>query len=338
MKTIILDRPGHFSMNETSSLPQPAAGEALVRVRRVGVCGTDLHAFKGEQPFFTYPRVLGHEFAGEIIKVDENPEGLRAGDRCAVEPYINCGECVACRRGRTNCCTRLQLLGVHLDGGMCEQIAVPIPKLHCSTTLSLDQLALVEPLSIGAHAAARAQIEAGEFVLVVGAGPIGLAVIQFAAEAGARVIVMDINRDRLDFAAQHFRIEAGIEAGEGAVERLRDITAGEMPTVVFEATGNPRSMNASFNLPAHSGRIILVGLFQGDLTFHDPDAHRRELTIICSRNATTADFKRVMTLLDAGRIDIDPWITHRVSLDDLIGQFDRWLDPQSRFIKAVVEI
>ncbi|MBX3276520.1 MAG: zinc-binding alcohol dehydrogenase family protein [Acidobacteria bacterium] len=337
MKTIVLDCPGHFSTADRS-FPQPNKGEALVRIRRVGVCGTDLRAFRGKQPFFSYPRVPGHELAGEIIEVGENADGLKAGDRCAIEPYMNCGACTACRRGRTNCCARLQLFGVHIDGGMCEQMAVPTSKLHRSDALSLDQLALVEPLSIGAHAVARAQIEAGEYALVVGAGPIGLSVIQFAAAAGARVIVMDINRERLDFAARHFNVEATIEAGNDAAKKLLEITSGDMPTLVFEATGNPSSMNASFDLPSHGGRIVLVGLFQGDLTFHDPDAHRRELTIICSRNATAADFRFVMNLLEENDIDIDPWITHRATLDDLIAQFQHWLDPRSRFIKAVVEI
>lgn len=338
MKTIILDRPGQLSLTETPPPTRPAANEAAVRVRRVGVCGTDLHAFKGEQPFFTYPRVLGHELGVEVVGVGENAGGLRVGDRCAVEPYLSCGACFACRRGKSNCCVRLQVLGVHADGGMREVITVPAGKLHRSETLSFDQLALVEPLCIGAHAVARAGVEAGEVALVVGAGPIGLSVAQFARASGAKVVIMDVNRERLDFAREHFDVEDAVEAGEGAAARLREMTAGDMPAVVFDATGNPRSMNASFDIPAHGGRLVFVGLFQGDVTFHDPDAHRRELTLLCSRNATGADFRRVMSLLEAGEIDIAPWITHRVSFADAVGQFDRWLDPQSRFIKAVIEV
>jgi len=264
---------------------------------------------------------------------------LRAGDRCAVEPYFNCGQCIACRKGKMNCCERIQVLGVHTDGGMREMMTVPADKLHRSAALSLDQLALVEPLAIGAHAVARAQIEAGEFALVVGTGPIGLSVIQFAQLAGARVLALDVNAERLDFARACSPLEAAIQAGDGAIAQIKAITGGDLPTVVFDATGNPRSMNASFNLPAHGGRLVLVGLFQGDLTFHDPDAHRRELTLLCSRNATGADFNRVIGLLEAGAIDIRPWITHRVSFGkDVIAQFPLWLDPQSRFIKAVIEV
>jgi 2-desacetyl-2-hydroxyethyl bacteriochlorophyllide A dehydrogenase len=338
MKTIVLDRPGSFSFVDAPSVDRPAAGEALVRIRRIGVCGTDLHAFKGDQPFFTYPRVLGHELGAEIVIIDENDAGLGVGDRCAIEPYLNCGTCVACRRGRTNCCVNLRLLGVHIDGGMCELLSVPVAKLHRSEVLSLDQLALIEPLSIGAHAVGRAGIEAGETALVVGAGPIGLSVIQFAAAAGARVIVCDLNQERLNFAAEHFEIVSAIPAGEDLAGTLAELTEGEMPTVVFEATGSQLSMNSSFGLIANGGRLVLVGLVLGDVTFYDPDAHRRELTLLCSRNATRRDFQLVRQILESGALDIDPWITHRVLFRDVIGQFEGWLDPQSRFIKAIVEI
>lgn len=338
MKAIILDEPGQLSLVETPP-PHSSPHDVVVRVRRVGICGTDLHAFKGEQPFFTYPRVLGHELGVEIVSVGDNAEGLRVGDRCAVEPYLHCGECIACRKGKTNCCERIQVLGVHADGGMCELFTVPINKLHKSDILSPDHLALVEPLCIGAHAVARAQIESDEFALVVGAGPIGLAVIQFAQAAGAKVIVLDVNEERLGFAREHFPVEAAIKAGDGAVEQVKEITGGDLPTVVFDATGNLRSMNASFDLPAHGGRLVFVGLCQGDVTFNDAEAHRRELTMLCSRNATGADFKRVIGLLEAGAVDISSWITHRVPFgEEVIGQFPLWLDPRSRFIKAIIEI
>jgi 2-desacetyl-2-hydroxyethyl bacteriochlorophyllide A dehydrogenase len=338
MKTIVLDRPGSFSFVDAPPVDRQEAGEALVRIRRIGVCGTDLHAFKGDQPFFTYPRVLGHELGAEIVSIDENNAGLCVGDRCAIEPYLNCGTCVACRRGRTNCCVNLRLLGVHIDGGMCELLSVPVAKLHRSEVLSLDQLALIEPLSIGAHAVGRAGIEPGETALVVGAGPIGLSVIQFASAAGARVIVCDLNLERLKFAAEHFEIVSAIPAGEDLAGKLAELTTGEMPTVVFEATGSQRSMNSSFGLIANGGRLVLVGLVLDDITFYDPDAHRRELTLLCSRNATSRDFQLVRQRLESGAIDINPWITHRVPFEDVIGQFEGWLDPQSRFIKAIVEI
>jgi 2-desacetyl-2-hydroxyethyl bacteriochlorophyllide A dehydrogenase len=339
MKNIVLDEPGRFSIKETDSAGQPNANDATVRVRRVGICGTDLHAFKGEQPFFNYPRVLGHEIGAEIVAVGANDAGLCIGDRCAVEPYLNCGTCIACRKGKTNCCERLQVLGVHTDGGLCELLTVPVDKLHKSATLSLDQLALVEPLCIGAHAVARAQIETGEKVLVVGAGPIGLAVIQAAKLSEAEIFVTDVNEERLHFAQAHFSVAGTIQTTDRMVEQFQEINGGDLPSLVFDATGNQQAMNASFQLPANGGRLVFVGLVQGSLTFYDPEAHRRELTVLFSRNATGTDFKHVIRLLEEGAINIEPWITHRVTFgEEVIGQFPLWLNPQSKFIKAVIEL
>ena len=334
MKSITLKEPGQLALEEATPAPLPQADEAIVRVRRVGICGTDLHAFRGEQPFFRYPRVLGHELGVEVVDVGENQAGLSAGDRCAVEPYLHCGTCVACRQGKTNCCASLRVLGVHVDGGLCERMTVPIAKLHRSESLSLDHLALVEPLCIGAHAVARAGIEAGELTLVVGAGPIGLAVIQAAQLAGARVVVMDVNEERRRFAREHFPVAAAITP-----DGLERVTGGDAPTLVFDATGNRQAMNASFTLPASGGRLVFVGLVQGDLTLSDPEAHRRELTVFFSRNATGADFRRVIGHLESGVVDIEPWVTHRATFGaEVLTEFPRWLNPQSRFIKAIIEV
>jgi 2-desacetyl-2-hydroxyethyl bacteriochlorophyllide A dehydrogenase len=337
MKTIVLEKPGSFTLTDTASPPRPGPGEARVRVRRIGICGTDLHAFRGRQPFFSYPRILGHELGVEIVEVGPNPRGLMAGDRCAVEPSHYCGKCIACRRGKTNCCIELKVIGVHLDGGMREEIVVPIEKLHSSRKLTLDQLALVETLAIGAHAVSRGALEVGEWVLVIGAGPIGLSVAQFAVEAGARVIVMDVNEGRLRFCREHLRIEEGVAAGEGALAKVQALTSGDLPTAVFDATGNAASMAASFEFVAHGGRLIFVGLFAGDVTFHDPHFHRREMTLLSSRNSTPADFARIIALIEEGRVDTSPWVTHRAGFDQMIGQFPQWLDPASGVIKAIVE-
>jgi 2-desacetyl-2-hydroxyethyl bacteriochlorophyllide A dehydrogenase len=338
MKTIILDKPGQFQLVETEPPAGPLPGQAVVRVRRVGICGTDIHAFKGDQPFFSYPRILGHELGVEVVSVASELSSLKAGDYCAVEPYLNCGVCIACRRGRPNCCVELKCLGVHTDGGMRELITVPAVKLHRSSTLTLEQLALVETLGIGAHAVERASLQPGEFALVIGAGPIGLAVIQFAQLAGARVIVLDVNEDRLNFCRHQFRADWIVTAGAGTAMRLREITSGDMPTAVFDATGNRQSMMQAFDWVANSGRLILVGLMLGDVSFHDPDAHRRELTLLCSRNATAANFQRIISLMESGQIDSTPWITHRASIASMIEAFPAWIDPSNKVIKAMVDI
>ena len=244
MKTIRLEEPGRFALLSTD---EPATSlnpeQALVRVRRIGVCGTDIHAFGGNQPFFTYPRILGHELGVEVVAVGSSTKNVHPGDRCSVEPYLNCGHCIACRRGKSNCCVNLQVLGVHTDGGMRELIVVPSRKLYPSTHLTLDQLALIETLGIGCHAVDRARVEAGEFALVIGAGPIGLTAVQFAIEAKAQVIVLDINPKRLEFCREHLGVPHLINATvDNPLEALKQITSGDLPTLVFDATGNAKSM------------------------------------------------------------------------------------------------
>jgi 2-desacetyl-2-hydroxyethyl bacteriochlorophyllide A dehydrogenase len=339
MKAVRLEAPGRLALVDVDPPAAPLAGEALVRVRRVGVCGTDLHAFGGSQPFFTYPRILGHELGVEVIAAGPGVANVKAGDRCSVEPYVNCGACVACRRGKPNCCTVLRVLGVHADGGMREEFAVPARKLHPSASLGLDQLALVETLAIGCHAVERAVLERGEFALVIGAGPIGLSVMQFAAEAGARVIALDVNAGRLDFCRRALHVPHTLNpATEDPVRGLLRITGGDLPTAVFDATGNSRSMAGSFDFPAHGGKLVFVGLFQGEVAFSDPNFHRRELTLLASRNALPADFARIIGLIESGRIDTAPWITHRSTLAGVVGTFASWTRPETGVIKAMIEV
>lgn len=322
MLTIALEAPGKFLALPDSARPEVPRGNALVRIHRIGVCGTDLHAYRGRQPFFNYPRILGHELGVEVIEPGDPAAGLKKGDHCSVEPYMNCGRCVACRRGKPNCCTQLKVLGVHTDGGMRTFIAVPAHKLHPSAKLTYDQLALVETLGIGAHAVERAELEAGEYVLVIGAGPIGLSVIQFAQAAGARVVVMDTSTHRLEFCRRQMNVDLLIDASSpGADEQLLAYGGGEGPTAVFDATGNAASMMAAFKRPAAGGKLIFVGLVQGDLTFNDPEFHRKELTVFASRNARPETFRAIITAIEAGRIDTSPWITHRLALAEVPGKF-----------------
>lgn len=339
MKSLVLQEPGRLVAAELPDAASPGPGEALVGVHRIGVCGTDLHAFAGKQPFFSYPRILGHELGLEVLAVGQGVDHLKPGDRCALEPYLNCGQCIACRRDRGNCCTRLHVLGVHADGGMRERFVVPARKLHPSASLDFDQLALVEPLSIGCHAVERAALEPGEFVLVVGAGPIGLATMQFALAKGAELIVLDINAERLAFCREQLGVAHTIHGLEDDVPAELDrITDGDLPTAVLDATGNPRSMAAAFDYPAHGGRIVFVGLFPGDLAFHDPNFHKRELTVMASRNSHSADFPRIIGLIESGRIDTRPWITHRAAFDEVPGQFPGWTKPETGVIKAMIEL
>ncbi|MCB9148844.1 MAG: zinc-binding alcohol dehydrogenase family protein [Caldilineaceae bacterium] len=339
MQTIILDQPGSFRLTETDAPTQPAAGEALLRVRRVGICGTDLHAFRGRQPFFSYPRILGHELGVEIVALGAGTENaeLTIGDLCAVQPYLHCGQCSACRRGKTNCCSSLQTLGVHTDGGMREYITLPVNLLHKANGLSADQLAVVEMLCIGAHAVRRGQPEAGEQVLVIGAGPIGLGAIQFARLAGADVTVMELSDKRKQFCQEQIGVEQFVDPRIDPVGELRRMMGGELPTLVFDATGNVNSMNSAFGYVEQGGKLVFVGLVQDDVTFYDPEFHRREMTLMSSRNATNVDFQNVIGALEAGKINLNPWITHRATPQELIGEFANWTNPEFGVVKAMLE-
>lgn len=337
MKTIVLEKPGDFQLTERPNLGSPPPGEALIRIHRVGVCGSDIHAYKGNQPFFTYPRVVGHELGVEIAAVGPNEKGLAVGDRCAVEPYLHCGRCIACRRGKTNCCDALQVLGVHTDGGMREFMTVPVAKLHRSRNLSLDQLALVEMLTIGAHAVRRAQLEPGENVLVIGAGPIGLATATFAQLVGARVSVLEISAWRREFCRRHLKIERCLDGQGDSGKQLQEMLNGDLPTTVFDATGSPKSMMQAIQYVANGGKLVYVSLVQADLTFTDPEMHRRELTLLRSRNALAVDFVWAMQMVEDERINLGPWVTHRASADTMVAEFPAWLNPDRGVVKALVE-
>ncbi len=342
MKTIVLEQPENLKLSETQAPSSPGPGLARVRVRRVGICGTDLHAYRGRQPFFSYPRILGHELGVEILELGDDADGvvraaeLSVGDICAVEPYLNCGLCGACRAGKTNCCTQLQVLGVHIDGGMSEEIIVPTAKLHRANDVPIDHLALVEMLCIGAHAVARAELKPGEPTLVIGAGPIGLGVMLFAGLQGAHVLGMEMNRVRVEFAASQLGISDRIDPVRDPDAQLR-AAVPQGPTTVFDATGNVHSMQQAFHYPAHGGKLVFVGLVQDDITFSDPYFHSHELTLLSSRNATARDFRYVIDALTMGSVKLDPWITHRTTPDEIVEQFPAWLQPSSQVVKAMLE-
>ena len=335
MLTVLCETPGKL-VAEQRPRPERQPGEVLLRVRRVGVCGTDLHIFTGNQPYLAYPRVMGHELSG-IVEEAEPESGLACGDAVYVMPYLSCGRCIACRQGKTNCCTAMQVLGVHRDGAMTEFLAVPAPFVHKAEGITLDQAAMLEFLAIGAHAVARGEVAAGQRVLVAGAGPIGLAVMLFAATRGARVVALDTRRDRLDVALTHLGIEAAIEVGPDDEAELARLSGGEFFDVVFDATGNARAMERGFRFIAHGGRYVLVSIVQGTIAFSDPDFHKREATLLSSRNATAADFETVLAAMRAGQVPVAALATHRMQLGDVPRDFASLLDPDQHVIKAIVE-
>lgn len=337
MNTIILKEPGQFELTTTSLDKTLAPDEALLKVHSIGICGTDLHAYTGKQPFFSYPRILGHELGVEVVEVGSEVSNVKVGDKCSIEPYQNRTVDHAVKRGFTNCGENISVFGVHEDGGMREYFKMPAKYLHKSDKLSYDQLALVETLSIGCHAVNRARVNAEDSVLVVGAGPIGMGALQFAKAAGAKAVLMDINQSRLDFAQEHMAMDGTVLAGTDNTEAdLRAQFGGDLPTVVIDATGNKFSMKKALEYVAAAGRIVYVGLFQGDMDFNDPYFHKKELTIMASRNSLPSDFEQIIKMIEEGKIDTNPWVTHKVPFTEMIDNFDSWLKPETGVIKAVV--
>jgi 2-desacetyl-2-hydroxyethyl bacteriochlorophyllide A dehydrogenase len=338
MKALSLEAPKQFRRVEIPPPSKPGPGEALVRVHRVGVCGTDISGYLGKMPFFSYPRIPGHELGVEVLEVAPDVGNVQPGERCSVEPYINDPNSHASRRGRPNCCEKLEVLGVHRDGGLRPEFIVPARKLHIARKLTFDQLALVEPLAIGCHACHRAGPQADESVLIIGAGPIGLATLEFVRLTGAKIIVLDMIESRLEFCRRVMGVRHTLVPSPNLENDLRELTGGHLPDVVIDATGNSRSMSNAFGYIAHGGRLVFVGITTDEVTFRHPVFHKPEGTLLCSRNALPEDFDNIIRLIEAGRIDTQPWITHRAAFDDVIDLFPSYTKPETGVIKAVIEV
>lgn len=338
MKAIRLKEPGTWEALEierpNETLP---SGKALLKVKKIGVCGTDLHAFNGKQPFFSYPRILGHELSVEVLAVADDVSHIAVGDRCTVEPYYNDIVGQAVRRGKTNCGEHLQVLGVHVDGGMQEYFVYPAKFLHVTNNLTEDQSAMVEPLAIGCHAVDRAEIKEDDIVLVIGVGPIGLGTVQFAQLKGARVMAMDIDEAKLKKCREITKIKETIDATGNVEGQLASLLKGDLPTVIIDATGNSTSMMNTFKYAAAGGTIVFVGLFIGDVVFNDPLFHKKELTLKASRAALGQDFQRIIRLIEAGKIDATSLITHRLGFEDIPTEFEK-LNDRKDLIKAIIEL
>ncbi len=319
---------------------QPGPGQALVKTHRMGVCGTDISCYLGKFPFFDFPRIPGHELGVEVVAVGDSASNIKPGDRCSIEPYMNCGDCYPCRRGAINCCQNLKVIGVMTDGGLCDSFLVRADKLHPSTKLSFDQLALVETLAIGCHANDRGTPQGGDHALIIGMGPIGLATLEFARLTDATISVMDMNPARLEFVRENYGIENTVLfKGDGSeVDRMREITAGDMYQVITDATGNKYSMSGALQYIAPTGSLVYVGITTEEVSFAHPVMHRPEASIVASRNALPPDFTRIIRLIEDGTINTGPWITHRTSFDGVLDDFESFTKPETGVIKAIIEV
>lgn len=334
MLSVICESPGVLR-REDREPPRRADGEVLLRVSRVGICGTDMHIYSGNQPYLQYPRVMGHELSAIAAEADPGAH-VEPGDAVYVMPYLSCGQCIACRQGKTNCCVNIKVLGVHRDGALTEYLSVPAQFVHKADGVTLDQAAMLEFLAIGAHAVRRADVSAGQRVLVVGAGPIGMAAMLFANLRGGRVSCLDTRADRLAFCREHIAVST-VQIGPNDVQELAALTDGEFFDVVFDATGNVNAMNRGFEFIAHGGKYVLISIVPGQITFSDPEFHKREATLLGSRNATAEDFETVLAAMREGRIPDKALNTDRMSLADVPTEFPKLMDPGRTVVKALVE-
>ena len=340
MRAIQLQKPKQFEVIEIAEPAAPGPGEAVVRTHRMGVCGTDLSGYLGKFPFFSYPRIPGHELGVEVLSVGEGVSNIKAGDRCSVEPYMNCGTCYACRKGNSNCCTSLNVIGVMVDGGLCERFVIRADKLHPSASLTFEQLALVETLAIGCHATDRGAPQEGDHVLIIGAGPIGLATLEFTRLTGATVTVMDMVESRLKFCRDTYGVDHTVlfRGDDSELDQMKQITGGDLYAVVTDATGNKHSMSGAMKYVAPTGDLVYVGITTEEISFPHPALHKPEVTLKASRNALPADFGRIIGLIEDGTINTEPWITHRTQFDSVIDEFDAFTRPETGVIKAIIEV
>lgn len=336
MRALAIDAPGAARVVERPR-PAPGAGDALVRVRRAGLCGTDLSTFLGKNPLVSYPRVIGHEIAGTIEVLGDAVSGWRAGASVTLSPYKNCGACAACRHKRPNACRNNQTLGVQREGALAEFVVVPADRLFTSASLSLDHLALVEPFCIGMHAVRRARVAADDAVLVMGCGGVGAGAVAAAAGRGARVIAMDVDPHKLAQAMALGAADTVVSSDADASEHIRAITGGEGPDVVIEAVGKPATYRLALDLVAACGRIVYIGWVKGDIALEARQIVAKEVDILGSRNATD-EFAEVIALFESGRIDPLALVTNRVPLDEVPTMFARWAERPESVGKILVEI
>ena len=329
--TGVVIEPGKFAFEQRPNVTDVPEGWVLIDISAVGLCGTDYHILEGKHPYLQYPRVIGHELSGHVAK---DAAGWTAGDLVVINPYLACGECSACKRNKPNCCTNIEVLGVHRDGGLTPQLAVPSQNLISADGLSHIQAAMVEFLAIGAHAVQRSDLIEGDHVLVTGVGPIGIGVALFAQLKGAKVSLLDLDASRLNMAMKAF----GFEAGFTNIDQAVASTHGDGFDVVFDASGHKGAIEAGFPAVAHGGSYVLVSVVKEDITFSDPEFHKREMRLIGSRNALASDFDWVMSAIKNKQIDTDALCSAVISREELDARFTDLASDRGDLIKVIVEL
>lgn len=337
MKSIEITKPGQISVNQIP-VPVPKKGEALLKVRYCGICGADVSSYTGNQPFTTYPRIPGHEFSAEIAEIAPNDKGLKIGDLVTANPYFNCGSCYACKRGIVNACTDNQTMGVQRDGSFSEYITMPIERIISGGSLSAKELALIEPFAISCHALSRGNVKAGDNVLVIGAGPIGLFALIKAKAMGANVVVADVLENRLKLAVS-YGADMVIQCGkDDLAEKAATFTRGNGFDVCVEACGLPETFLNCIDLAAHGANLILIGNGKRETTFLHSILLKKELNVFGSRNAYTKDFEELISLVETGTVDLLKMVSGVYSVEEAPVAFEALAHNDGTLAKLLVKI
>jgi len=337
MKAVVLEGPGQAGIKNVHAPEAPGEGEVLLQVRMVGLCGSDLNSYRGRNPMVSYPRILGHEVAATVVEAGAGASQWQAGTAVTLSPYSSCGLCTACLRGRSNACQFNQTLGVQRDGALTELIAVPAARLF-RADLTLKELCLVEPLTVGFHAAARGRAAAGDTVAVFGCGGVGLGAVAGAAFRGATVIGVDLDESKLATARKAGAAYSINSADEDLHARLAELTGGRGPDVVIEAIGLPETFRAAVEEVAFTGRVIYIGYAKEQVAYETRLFVQKELDILGSRNARREDFCDVIRMLEAHRFPVDDAVTHTVPIDETPAILEAWSRELARFTKIMVEV
>ncbi len=337
MKAIVIPNPNEIEIRDIP-MPEVKEGEALLKVKYVGICGADLASFTGNQPFTTYPRIPGHEFSAEIVSIPENDKGLKAGDIVTCNPYFNCGECYSCKRGFVNCCTDNQTMGVQRDGAFCEYIAMPVERIYKGKGLSAEELALIEPFSISQHAISRAEIKKTDNVLVIGAGPIGLFALLAAKQKCGRIVVADILDNRLDL-AKEYGADAVVNTKNQSLEEFtREFTDGNGFDVCIEACGAPETFLACIDNAAFAGNIILIVNGKRETSFNHSVLLKKELNVHGSRNALKDDFLNNINIVAEGKADVMKMVSGIYDMENAIDAFEALRNNNGTLAKLLIKI
>nr|WP_319490001.1 zinc-binding alcohol dehydrogenase family protein [uncultured Caproiciproducens sp.] len=339
MKALMLKEKELLEMVETEK-PSCGDGQALIKVSAVSVCGSDIHAYKGENALLKFPRIMGHEVCGIIEEVKANTDGFEVGDKVILVPYLNCGKCIACRKGKTNCCSSLSVYGVHIDGAMAEYVAAPLTHIiKIAGDMDPRAAAVIEPFAISTHAVKRTGVKAGDIMLIAGAGPIGLGAAEIAKTFGAKVMLADVDAKRRAFVKENFDYDYILNPLDSDYrEQLEKATNGDYPDIILDSTGNSRSMENNVGYLSNGGRLVYVGICKGDLRISDVEFHKRETELLGSRGATKADFQYVIDCINAKKIDTRKFITHEAPFLQCKEAFDSWVVKGGEVFKAVINM